>query len=76
VTVPAGLRVVRMPEPRTVQAPFGRFTLAAQANGAAVQVVGTLEVDRHRIAREDYAAFRRFCADVDAAIGQELVVGK
>lgn len=76
VELPAGLRVVRMPEPRTVEAPFGRFTLTAQAKGSAVEVVAALEVDRHRIAREDYAAFRRFCADVDAAIGQELVVGK
>lgn len=76
VTVPAGLSVKRLPEPRTVEAPFGRFTLTAQQKGADVEVVGALEVDRHRIAREDYAAFRRFCADVDAAIGQELVVGK
>jgi len=76
VTVPAGLSVKRLPEARTVEAPFGRFTLTAQQKGADVEVVGALEVDRHRIAREDYAAFRRFCADVDAAIGQELVVGK
>ncbi|HEX9103166.1 MAG TPA: DUF3857 domain-containing protein, partial [Polyangia bacterium] len=76
VTLPAGLVVKRLPEARTVEAPFGRFTLTAQERGGTVEVVGALEVDRHRIAREDYAAFRRFCADVDAAIGQELVVGK
>jgi len=76
VALPAGLRVVRLPEPRTVEAPFGKFTMTATQKGAAVEVVAELEVDRHRIAREDYAAFRRFCADVDAAVGQELVVGK
>jgi hypothetical protein len=76
VTLPAGLAVVRLPEARTVEAPFGRFTLTATQKGGTVEVVAALEVDRHRIAREDYAAFRRFCADVDAAIGQELVVGK
>jgi hypothetical protein len=76
VTLPAGMRAVRLPEARTVAAPFGRFTLTAEDKGGAVEVVAALEVDRHRIAREDYAAFRRFCADVDAAVGQELVVGK
>ncbi|HXU71034.1 MAG TPA: DUF3857 domain-containing protein [Polyangia bacterium] len=76
VTLPAGFAVKRLPEARDVKAPFGRFTLTAQEKGGAVEVAAALEVDRHRITREDYAAFRRFCADVDAAIGQELVVGK
>jgi uncharacterized protein DUF3858 len=76
VSLPPGYGAVRLPEARTVEAPFGRFTLTAAHKGNAVEVVAALEVDRHRIAREDYAAFRRFCADVDAAIGQELVVGK
>jgi tetratricopeptide (TPR) repeat protein/transglutaminase-like putative cysteine protease len=76
VALPPGFAVRRLPEPRTVEAPFGRFSLTATPKGNAVEVVATLEVDRHRIAREDYAAFRKFCADVDAAIGQELVVGK
>jgi hypothetical protein len=76
VALPAGFAVKRLPEPRTVEAPFGRFTLSATQKAGSVEVVAALEVDRHRIAREDYPAFRRFCADVDAAIGQELVVGK
>jgi transglutaminase-like putative cysteine protease len=76
VSLPAGYKSVRLPDARTVEAPFGRFTLTATDKGGAVEVVAALEVDRHRIAREDYPAFRRFCADVDAAIGQELVVGK
>ncbi len=76
VALPPGFAVKRLPEARSVAAPFGRFTLTATEKGGAVEVVAALEVDRHRIAREDYPAFRRFCADVDAAIGQELVVGK
>jgi tetratricopeptide (TPR) repeat protein/transglutaminase-like putative cysteine protease len=76
VALPAGWSVKRLPEARTVQAPFGRFTITAQQKGGAVEVAAALEVDRHRIAREDYAAFRRFCGDVDAALGQELVIEK
>lgn len=76
VTLPAGWSVERLPEARTVTAPFGRFSLAAEDKGGAVEVTAALEVDRHRIARADYPAFRRFCADVDAALGQELVLKK
>ena len=76
VALPAGFTVKRLPETRTVEAPFGRFTLTAHQRPGAVEVEAALQVDRHRIAREDYAAFRRFCADVDAAVGQELVLGR
>jgi hypothetical protein len=74
--VPPGLLVKRLPETRTVAAPFGHFTLSAHEANGTVEVDAALEVDRHRIAREDYAAFRRFCADVDAALAQDLVIGK
>jgi hypothetical protein len=76
VTLAAGLKVQRLPEPRTVEAPFGRFTLSVSQRGAAVETVGVVQIDRHRIAKSDYAAWRKFCADVDAAVSQELVVGR
>jgi hypothetical protein len=76
VTVPAGMTVKRLPEARTVSTPFGKFTLEAKRVGDAVEVTSALEVGRHRIAREDYAAFRGFCAEVDAALGQDVVMGK
>jgi tetratricopeptide (TPR) repeat protein/transglutaminase-like putative cysteine protease len=76
VHLPAGLTVKRLPEARTVAAPFGRFTMDARPVGDAIEVQTSLEIDRHRIAREDYPAFRKFCADVDAALGQDLVIGK
>jgi hypothetical protein len=41
-----------------------------------VTVGATLTVDRHRIVVADYEAFRRFCADVDAAVAQDLVLEK
>ncbi len=84
VTLPSGFRALRLPEARTVEAPFGRFALAvdargaegecARAGGCKVVVTAQLTVDKHRIAKADYAAFRKFCADVDAAVAQELVV--
>jgi hypothetical protein len=76
VRLPPGFVVRRLPEPRDVTAPFGRFTLRATQRDGLVVVEGHLKVDRHRIAQADYAAFRRFCAEVDGAVAEELVIGK
>jgi transglutaminase-like putative cysteine protease/tetratricopeptide (TPR) repeat protein len=72
--LPSGWSAKRLPEAATVRSDFGTFTLRATAARGEVVVSSTLEVVRHRIARADYAAFRKFCADVDAAVAQELVV--
>jgi transglutaminase-like putative cysteine protease/Flp pilus assembly protein TadD len=76
LTLPAGWAARRLPEARTVTAPFGKFTLAVDARGTQVAVTAILEIDRHRIAVGDYAAFRKFCESVDAAVAQELVVDR
>jgi transglutaminase-like putative cysteine protease/tetratricopeptide (TPR) repeat protein len=75
-TVPAGMKVKRLPDARKVQGPFGSFTINATQTGGRVDVQALLSVEKHRIAREDYEAFRRFCAEVDAALGQTIVIGK
>ena len=74
VRLPSGWSAVRLPEARKLESPFGKFTFAAERRGAEVVVTAALEVTRHRIARADYAAFRAFCAAIDAAVSQELVV--
>lgn len=79
VHLPPALRVHRLPAARTIETPFGRFTLTAtEQRGAtgSVTIKSDLRIDRHRIAQADYAAFRRFCTEVDAAVAQELVVGR
>lgn len=72
--LPAGMRLERLPEPRVVESPFGSFSLSVVRQGRVVTVSSLLTVRRHRIARGDYAAFRRFCLDVDAAVAQSLVI--
>ncbi len=75
LSLPAGMVARRLPEPRHFSSPFGRFDLSVGRNGNQLTIKGVLRIDRHRIDRDDYAAFRRFCADVDSAVAQELVVG-
>jgi tetratricopeptide (TPR) repeat protein len=74
ITLPAGFTPRRVPEPRTIEGPFGRFQLTTRVLPGAVEVSARLEVTRHRIARADYSAFRRFCGEVDAAVGEPLVL--
>ena len=67
VALPPGCAVKRLPEARDGRDAVRPLHADGAQKGGAVEVVAALEVDRHRITREDYAAFRRFCADVDAA---------
>ncbi len=55
--------------------PFGRFDLSVTRSDNQITVKAALRIDRHRISRDDYPAFRRFCTEVDSAVAQELVVG-
>lgn len=76
VTLGAGQKVGRLPSPRRIESPFGSFALTAEQHGNVVTVRAELKVKRHRLTREEYPAFRRFCAEVDSAVAQELVVNR
>jgi hypothetical protein len=75
LNLPPGVAARRLPEPRQLVSPFGRFELSVSRSDNQITVKGMLRIDRHRISRADYPAFRRFCTDVDSAVAQELVVG-
>ena len=75
VKLPAGFTLKRLPERRQIEGPFGSFTLSSvESARGVVAVTGALTVQTHRIRQKDYPAFRRFCAEVDAAVVQELVL--
>lgn len=76
LTLPPGLAVRRLPEARRLSTPFGQFELSLQQSGNTLTVRATLRVDRHRVSRDEYPAFRRFCTEVDSAVTQELVIGR
>ncbi|MSP59076.1 MAG: DUF3857 domain-containing protein [Myxococcales bacterium] len=74
IALPAGYAPKRLPEARRIDTPFGTFAVTVEGHGQEVLLTTALKVNRHRISRAEYAAFRRFCLDVDAAVGQELVI--
>ena len=75
LALPASLHVRRLPEARRIRSAFGQFEMSVTQNGSSVVVKAQLRVDRHRVSRDEYPDFRRFCTEVDSAVSQELVVG-
>jgi transglutaminase-like putative cysteine protease/tetratricopeptide (TPR) repeat protein len=60
---------------REVESAFGRFHLEVSADGDVVRVRSFLDVVRSRIAPDEYARFRAFLGEIDAALQAKLVVG-
>lgn len=73
-TLAAGWEVARLPAARSLDSPFGRFALEVDRDGHVVRVHSRLDVVRHRLPPADYGEFRRFLGDVDAALGQRILV--
>ena len=74
IVLPDGYAPRRLPEARKIESRFGSFTLAVERQGREVLLSSSLRVVTHRIAQRDYAAFRRFCGEVDGAVGQTLAL--
>jgi cellulose synthase operon protein C len=74
--LPAGWAVRGQPAPRALEGPFGRVSVEITTEPSGlVRVRSFLDVTRARIAPADYAAFRAFLGDIDAAFGERLAVG-
>ena len=53
---------------------FGSFAVEVTVQGAQVTVKTRIEVSATRVTPAQYPAFKKFCEDVDRAIGARLVV--
>jgi transglutaminase-like putative cysteine protease len=72
--LPKGARVLRLPGNRAVKNAFGQFTLTASTTSDGVEINSAFVVNRSRIEPADYAAFRAFLREADAALAERLVV--
>jgi hypothetical protein len=90
--LPAGARIVHGPSARTIESPFGQFTLAVEGgkdgtdgkdgkdrndgkDGGSLEIITVLVVTKNRIEPSNYAGFRAFLRDIDAALAERVVVG-
>ncbi|HET6150552.1 MAG TPA: DUF3857 domain-containing protein [Polyangia bacterium] len=73
--LPPGWQVASLPPARATESPFGRFELSTAVERAGeVRVRSLLDVTRHRIAPADYARFRAFLSEIDAALAGHVTI--
>jgi Flp pilus assembly protein TadD len=74
--LPAGWALRAGGGERKLEGPFGRVTVDVAAEpGGLVRVHTFLDVLRYRVAPGEYAAFRAFLGDIDAAFAERISVG-
>lgn len=76
IKLPPGSVVKSAPEDRSLQTPFGRLDVKVEKSAGKLVVKAKLRMDQTRIKPAEYAAFKTFCADVDRALGERVVIGK
>jgi hypothetical protein len=75
--LPPGWEVASVPSSRAAESSFGRFELGVTVDRPGeVRVRSFLDVTRHRIAPDDYARFRGFLSEIDAALAGHVVIRK
>jgi tetratricopeptide (TPR) repeat protein/transglutaminase-like putative cysteine protease len=72
--LPKGARVVRLPGNRAVKDAFGEFTLTVSKTSDGIDINSAFVLNQSRIAPADYAAFRTFLRETDAALVERVVV--
>ncbi len=74
--LPTGWRLAAGTPParRSIDGPFGRFSLDVEIDGGVLRVRSSLNVTQARIKPEDYPRFRAFLLEVDAALGSPIGV--
>ncbi len=74
--LPAGWTLRAGAAPRQVASAFGSLDVAVAAEaGGLVRVHTVLDVTRFRVTPTEYAAFRSFLGDIDAAFAERITVG-
>jgi tetratricopeptide (TPR) repeat protein len=69
-----GFTVLSTPEPVRMETPFGLFSVRFEVTGNSIELHEELATTKPRITPKEYAAFRRFCNQVDRTQETEVVV--
>jgi tetratricopeptide (TPR) repeat protein len=74
VKLPAGAKVVSVPEERAATSPFGSYSVKVEQAHGEVVVRSKLQVTASRVEPADYQAWKRFCEEADSAFSPRLLV--
>ena len=75
VKLPPGIPVVSVPPNAHGESPFGSYSVSVEQQPAKVVVHSRLTVKAVTVRPDQYAAWKQFCADADAALTPRLVIG-
>jgi tetratricopeptide (TPR) repeat protein/transglutaminase-like putative cysteine protease len=70
--LPPGWTAAEIPDPDSLEAPFGSFEVRYRVEGMALVAEGRVAFRRSRIAVADYPAFRAFLARIDRAMARTV----
>lgn len=74
VEVPPVMRVTELPRAMEARTAFGTYFIRAKESGGTITVESELVLTKTTIPPAEYDAFKKFCAEVDEAFSQRLVV--
>jgi hypothetical protein len=72
--LPEGLTIDEMPQPASIDTPFGRYSLSYKANGNRIVGRRTLDIPSKTVPLADYTALRAFLDQVRAADAAPIVL--
>jgi tetratricopeptide (TPR) repeat protein len=72
LALPAGFRAATLPPSSNLSQPFADFQASAGVNGNTLSLESRIETRHSLIPPAEYAAFRAFWAQVDAALGRPI----
>jgi tetratricopeptide (TPR) repeat protein/transglutaminase-like putative cysteine protease len=75
IDLPPGSKVQELPKAYKVSTPYGSLALEVTQGTNSVEVHTVVTFGKKRITPAEYAAFVKFCEEVDRALNQRLVVG-
>ena len=72
--LPANATVEELPRTRSINTPFGSALLRYELRGNEIVVSTSVQFKQYRVAAADYAAFRDFCSQIEAAFRDDIRV--
>ncbi len=73
VRLPANAKITSLPRASKAESPYGSYKVEVDTTGTTVRVKTTVVIGKSRIAAAEYPAFRRWCEQVDSALGQRVL---
>lgn len=74
VSLPAGARVISIPQDKTISTAFGSLKLHYTKMPSSIIIGSKVQFNQARVAAQDYSAFRDFCLEVERSFREQIKV--